>query len=65
MHIKTIKVQSRYRTSARNVMSKKGTETKVPEIRLSGNWLVELGVTIGSNVAIETTKAGILLKPKE
>ncbi len=62
MMIKTVKVQGRYRACKSNLEIKRGTGKVVPEIRLNGIWLAELGFLQNSNLLVEVVDGMIILK---
>jgi hypothetical protein len=63
MLLKKVKVQSRFRAISSNIDEKKGKGKTVPEIRISGVWLRNLGFEEGASIKIVEKPDGILIVP--
>jgi len=55
---KTVKLQSKYRPSIKSFMGYK----EVPWLTISGNWLAEIGFSIGSCVEIISAENQLIIK---
>jgi hypothetical protein len=53
---KKVKMQSLYRPTVKNAYN------QVPFFRISGNWLAQIGFSIGSIVEIRTSKNQLIIK---
>ena len=54
---RNLKIQPKYRIN-------RWSTTMVPEIKLCGNWLEQLGFTVDTRVTIHTSKELIVIRPQ-